>query len=96
MELVRCPLCVSTLIYPIDIAGSGCRTVISRRCPECELQDMVVTDQLAASAWLDRNIRLRESLAALCEAIADGIPMCLEDFELSRSDTSTRREEHEP
>jgi hypothetical protein len=96
MDLVRCPLCLSKLIYPIDVAGSGSRTVISRRCPECELHDMVVTGQAAAGAWLVRNSQLRESLGALCEAIADGIPMCLEDFELSRNDMSIPREEREP
>jgi hypothetical protein len=96
MKLVRCPSCSSTLIYPIDLAGSGCRTVISRRCPECERRDMVVTAQVEAGAWLDRGARLRESLGAVSEAIAVGIPMCLEDFELSRSDLSSMREEHQP
>jgi hypothetical protein len=85
MDLVRCPLCASNLIYPIDLAGGGYRTVVSRRCPECEHRDKVMTTHVAARAWFDRNTQIGLSLGALCEAIADGIPMCLEDFELSRS-----------
>jgi hypothetical protein len=93
MDIVRCPRCTSNLIYPIDLAGGGYRTVISRRCPECEYRDTVMTTHVAARAWFHRNAQIAESLGALCQAIADGIPMCLEDFELARA--PHWRREHE-
>ena len=44
--LTRCPLCAGRLIYPRDLAGVGgsdADVVLSRRCPECEHRDLVVT-----------------------------------------------------
>jgi len=72
-RLASCPFCSSKLIYPIDVAGWSRDTVLSRRCPECEHRDVVVTGRLPALLWLERNARQRDELAALCDAIADGL-----------------------
>jgi hypothetical protein len=71
-RLVLCPACSSGLIYPIDIAASERRAIVSRRCPECEHRDVVATSPLAALIWCDRTRRIGDGLAALSEAIADG------------------------
>jgi hypothetical protein len=63
------------MIYPRDLASlQGGDVVVSRRCPECEHRDLVVTGQLPAMLWFDRTVRERAELAALCDAIADGLP----------------------
>jgi Zn ribbon nucleic-acid-binding protein len=76
--LARCPACSSRLIYPIDLAGWSWDTVVSRRCPECEHHDVVATARLPALLWFARNARQRDELAALCDAIADGLPLQLD------------------
>jgi DNA-directed RNA polymerase subunit RPC12/RpoP len=76
--LARCPACSSKLIYPIDLAGWDSDTVVSRRCPECEHRDVVLTAPLPAALWFARNTRQRHELAALCDAIADGLPLELD------------------
>jgi hypothetical protein len=73
-RLVHCPACSSGLIYPIDIAASERRAIVSRRCPECEHRDVVATSPLAALIWFDRMRRIGDGLVALSEAIADGFP----------------------
>jgi Zn ribbon nucleic-acid-binding protein len=74
-RLVICPLCASALIYPIDLAGWGEDTVVSRRCPECEHRDVVALSAVAAFLRFVRITRERKELAALCDAIADGLPV---------------------
>jgi DNA-directed RNA polymerase subunit RPC12/RpoP len=76
--LAVCPSCSSKLVYPTDLAGWNGEIVVSRRCPECEHRDVVVTARLPASLWLERNARQRDELAALCDAIADGLPLDLD------------------
>jgi hypothetical protein len=78
-QLVICPGCSSALIYPIDVAGWSRDTVVSRRCPECEHRDVVAVSRLAAFLWFARITRERDELVALCDAIADGLPL---EFEL--------------
>jgi hypothetical protein len=73
-RLARCPTCSSGLIYPIDIAAWGQRAVVTRRCPECQHRDTVSTCPLAALVWFARMLRIGEGLAALSEAMADGLP----------------------
>jgi DNA-directed RNA polymerase subunit RPC12/RpoP len=84
MHLVICPACSSRLIYPIDLAGWKQDAILSRRCPECEHRDVVVTARLPALLWLARTARQRDELAALCDAIADGLPLELDLTLLSR------------
>jgi hypothetical protein len=79
-RLAICPSCSSKLIYPIDLAGWEWDTVVSRRCPECERRDVVATARLPALLWFARNSRQRDELAALCDAIADGLPL---EFDLA-------------
>ena len=68
-------------IYPTDLAGVGERVVISRRCPDCQHCDVVLTTRLPAMVWFARNVREREEMAALCDALADGLPF---EFDLTR------------
>jgi DNA-directed RNA polymerase subunit RPC12/RpoP len=75
LRLARCPACSSRLIYPRDLAGSGEGVVASRRCPECEHRDVVTTTALAGLLWFDRIVRERRELEALCDALADGLPL---------------------
>lgn len=74
-RLTVCPSCSSKLVYPTDLAGWDSGMVVSRRCPECEHHDVVVTGRLPALLWFAGNERQRDELAALCEAIADGMPL---------------------
>jgi DNA-directed RNA polymerase subunit RPC12/RpoP len=74
-QLVRCPSCSGKLIYPTDIAASERVAVVSRRCPDCEHRDVVTTRPLAVLLWFERNVRIAEGLAALCDAVADGLPL---------------------
>ena len=84
MHLVICPACASRLIYPIDLAGWKQGAVVSRRCPECEHRDVVAAARLPALLWLARMARQRDELAALCDAIADGLPLDLDLASRSR------------
>ncbi|MDX6599738.1 MAG: hypothetical protein QOE87_3625 [Gaiellales bacterium] len=72
--LVRCPNCLSMLIYPLDLAALDRDVVVSRRCPECEHRDVVVVGRLAAFLWFDRYDRVRMELAGLCDALDHGLP----------------------
>ena len=59
--LVVCPGCESPLIYPVAIERhpDGTRIVIERCCPECEHNDSVICDALAAELWTRRERRIR-------------------------------------
>jgi DNA-directed RNA polymerase subunit RPC12/RpoP len=74
-SLVRCPECASKLIYPADLAALDHDVAIHRRCPECEHRDAVVTSRASAMLWFELLIRTREELAALSDALADGLPV---------------------
>jgi hypothetical protein len=74
-RLVICPGCSNASIYPIDIAGWGRAAIVSRRCPACEHRDVVAVSRLAAFVWFERIARERDELAALCDAIGDGLPL---------------------
>ena len=89
-SLVRCPRCLSMLIYPADLAGLDGDIVIARRCPECELRDLVVAPRVAALLWFDRYCRLGAELAAFGEALDDGLPLDVDIFAATRSDGHTR------
>jgi hypothetical protein len=72
MKLVRCPVCEGDLIYPVSCAALGRRSVIRRRCPECEHRDIVETTSVAGAIWLRRENRIAERLSALADLLADG------------------------
>jgi hypothetical protein len=74
-RLLICPCCSSASIYPIDLAGWARAAIVSRRCPVCEHRDVVAVSRLAAFDWFERIAREREELAALCDAIGDGLPL---------------------
>ena len=80
-SIAKCPRCASRMIYPRDLAGVGDRVVISRRCPDCQRCDVILTTRLPAMVWFARNAREREEMAALCDALADGLPF---EFELTQ------------
>jgi hypothetical protein len=99
--LAQCPCCAGRKIYPADIAGYGGDTVVSRRCPECEHRDLVLTGPLPAMLWFARCAREREELSALCDALADGLPLELEaelaaEAERSAADGAVRAPRQAP
>ncbi|MDX6563179.1 MAG: hypothetical protein QOD65_2993 [Gaiellales bacterium] len=71
--LVRCPICASELIYPTYCAVEEGLSLLERRCPGCEHRDCVRTYRVAAELWLRRHARYAEELAALADALADGL-----------------------
>jgi hypothetical protein len=73
--LVRCAICSSELIYPLHCARHGAQCVIDRRCPECENHDRVITSRLAAEVWYRRNSYIADELAALADALANGLAL---------------------
>jgi DNA-directed RNA polymerase subunit RPC12/RpoP len=75
-SLVRCPRCLSHLIYPLGRAEAQSKPglLIERRCPECGLRDVVVASRLAAAVWYDSEIGVRNALFALADAIESGMP----------------------
>lgn len=90
-NLAICPSCSSRLVYPIDLAGGNWDIVVSRRCPDCEHRDHVVTGRLPALLWFARNARQRDELAALCDGIADGLPFDVDLASTSGAFEVTRR-----
>ena len=73
--LVHCPCCLSRLIYTIDTAGYDAEVILSRRCPECEHRDAVVTSALAAAVWYRRDTRIMRELQVLADSLADDAPI---------------------
>jgi hypothetical protein len=59
--IIVCPSCASLLIYPVAIEQhpDGSRIAIERYCPECEHNDSVICDALAAELWKRRERRIR-------------------------------------
>jgi hypothetical protein len=78
-SLVRCAMCSSELIYPLHFARHGTRSVVDRRCPECETYDRVITSRLAAELWHRRNTNFAEELEALADALASGLELDVPD-----------------
>jgi hypothetical protein len=73
MLLVRCPICAGDLIYPTFCSVQHGLALVERRCPACEHRDCVRTNRMATELWLRRNARFAEELAALADALADGL-----------------------
>ena len=62
--LTACPACASRLIYPVSFAShpDRQRVVVERCCPECDHNDCVVCDEVAAAIWGRRERRIRRAL----------------------------------
>jgi hypothetical protein len=71
--LVRCPVCGGELIYPTYCLVHHELGLLERRCPDCEHRDCVRTNRHAAELWLRRHARHAEELAAVADALADGL-----------------------
>jgi hypothetical protein len=69
--LVRCLVCESGLIYPLDCWFDGQSTQIECRCPECEHVEVLVTSPLVAAVWRTREARAAEAMSALADALAE-------------------------
>ena len=64
--LTRCCACGCGLAYPVAVrTGSSGRAIVTRRCPECELVDIVTCSALAAIAWLRREAAVRARVRAV-------------------------------
>lgn len=63
--LTRCSECGCGLVYPLAVrtALDG-QAVITRRCPDCELVDVVICQAVAAVVWLRREAEIRTQLKA--------------------------------
>jgi hypothetical protein len=68
--LIRCPICVSDLLQPSEVAQEGDRVLVRRRCPECGHRDLVEADSDAVHAWLRREALLRIELGRTADRIA--------------------------
>jgi hypothetical protein len=70
MPLIRCPVCVSDLLQPSEVAQDNDRVLVRRRCPECGHRDLVEADADAVHAWLRREALLRIQLGHTADRIA--------------------------
>jgi hypothetical protein len=63
--LTRCGECGGSLVYPLGVQtrNNGC-ALVTRRCPECEVVDVVSCDAVAAIVWLRRQAEVRAQLQA--------------------------------
>jgi hypothetical protein len=75
LELVHCPACESTLIYPVACSPWKRQSLVERRCPDCEHRGVVITHRLAAAVWLRRGKSAADDLHALADALADGLEL---------------------
>ena len=67
--LTRCGDCGGTLVYPVAVrTGNEGRAVITRRCPECQVVDIVTCEAVAAILWLRREAQIRTDLQACLNA----------------------------
>jgi hypothetical protein len=78
--LVRCPLCSSRLISPLQADGCHDGVIVDRHCPECGHRDRVVTTPFAAAVWARHETQVAASLHALADALADGAPIEVSDI----------------
>lgn len=63
--LTCCRACGCALLYPMAVeTGLDGQAIVTRRCPECELVDVVSCDAVAAIVWLRREAEIRASLLA--------------------------------
>ena len=80
--LVRCPRCSSRLIAPMYTTDCKDGVIVSRRCPECDHCDQIVTTPFAAAVWARHETRVTSSLHALADALADGAPVEVSEISL--------------
>jgi hypothetical protein len=63
------------LIHPLTCWSFERYSLLRRRCPECEHRDVVSANRLAAAVWMRRGDAARERMHALADALADGLPL---------------------
>jgi DNA-directed RNA polymerase subunit RPC12/RpoP len=78
--LVRCPLCSSRLISPLQANDCSDAVIVDRHCPECGHRDRVVTSAFAAAVWSRHETRVAAGLGALADALAAGAPLAVSDI----------------
>jgi hypothetical protein len=67
--LLRCPQCASRLIHTTDAAGYDRDVIVSRRCPDCQHRDSIVTAAPVAAALQRRDHRIHARLVAVADAL---------------------------
>ncbi len=72
--LFRCPHCASRLIHTTDAAGYDGDMIVSRRCPDCEHRDSIVTAAPVAAALRRRDHRIHVQLGAVADALERPTP----------------------
>ena len=68
---VHCPRCGSRLMSTLATVVCGAEVIVARRCPECELQDSVVTTVLRAALWYRHDTRTLDGLLRLADSLRD-------------------------
>lgn len=72
-RLTCCRDCGCELLYPVAVeTGFDGQAIVTRRCPECELVDVVSCDAVAAIVWLRREAEIRADLLASLDSIGTG------------------------
>ena len=67
--LTRCRECGCALVYPMAVeTGFDGQAIVTRRCPECDLVDVVSCDAIAVIVWLRRESEIRARLLEALEA----------------------------
>lgn len=66
----RCPVCVSDLLQPSEVAQDAGRVLVRRRCLECGHRDLVEADAEAVHVWLRREALIRTRLRDAADRIA--------------------------
>ena len=69
--LMPCPRCASRLMSTVSTVACGAEVIVARRCPECELDDSVVTTVLRAALWYRRDTRTIGGLLRLADSLRD-------------------------
>jgi hypothetical protein len=62
------------LIHTTDAAGYDGDMIVSRRCPDCEHRDSIVTAAPVAAALRRRDHRIHAQLGALADALKQPTP----------------------
>ena len=71
--LTHCRDCGCALLYPVTVeTGFEGRAIVTRRCPECEVVDVVSCDAIAVIIWLRREAEIRADLLASLDAGGTG------------------------
>jgi hypothetical protein len=66
---VHCPRCASRLMETVAMVTCGCEVIVARRCPECALEDSLVTSVLRAALWYRHDSRTIARLVHLADSL---------------------------